>query len=87
MPRAAARDGGILLDGRFGQEALTRPPATACGSAGRSSCRARARCASRAAPDLGCSLREWPAEHCVKCLVFYHPDDPPSCAPSRSGRC
>jgi 5-dehydro-2-deoxygluconokinase len=21
-------------------------------------------------------LREWPAEHCVKCLVFYHPDDP-----------
>ena len=27
-------------------------------------------------PDLGCTLREWPAEHCAKCLVFYHPDDP-----------
>jgi 5-dehydro-2-deoxygluconokinase len=26
-------------------------------------------------PDLGCTLREWPGEHCVKCLVFYHPDD------------
>ena len=21
-------------------------------------------------------LREWPREHCVKCLAFYHPDDP-----------
>ena len=26
--------------------------------------------------DVGCTLREWPAAHCVKCLVFYHPDDP-----------
>lgn len=22
-------------------------------------------------------LRHWPADHIVKCLVFYHPDDPP----------
>ena len=29
-----------------------------------------------AARDLGTRLREWPATHCVKCLVFYHPDDP-----------
>jgi 5-dehydro-2-deoxygluconokinase len=26
--------------------------------------------------DVGCTLREWPSTHCVKCLVFYHPDDP-----------
>jgi 5-dehydro-2-deoxygluconokinase len=26
--------------------------------------------------DVGCTLREWPTAHCVKCLVFYHPDDP-----------
>jgi 5-dehydro-2-deoxygluconokinase len=26
--------------------------------------------------DVGCTLREWPSAHCVKCLVFYHPDDP-----------
>jgi 5-dehydro-2-deoxygluconokinase len=26
--------------------------------------------------DVGCTLREWPATHCVKCLAFYHPDDP-----------
>ncbi|MGR2740733.1 bifunctional 5-dehydro-2-deoxygluconokinase/5-dehydro-2-deoxyphosphogluconate aldolase [Billgrantia sp. Q4P2] len=25
--------------------------------------------------DLGSRLRFWPAEHIIKCLVFYHPDD------------
>jgi 5-dehydro-2-deoxygluconokinase len=25
-------------------------------------------------PDVGVTLREWPVEHVVKCLVFYHPD-------------
>jgi 5-dehydro-2-deoxygluconokinase len=27
--------------------------------------------------DLGSRLVEWPATHTVKCLAFYHPDDPP----------
>ncbi|ATJ84698.1 5-dehydro-2-deoxygluconokinase [Halomonas beimenensis] len=26
--------------------------------------------------DLGSRLRHWPREHIIKCLVFYHPDDP-----------
>lgn len=26
--------------------------------------------------DLGSEFRHWPAEHIIKCLVFYHPDDP-----------
>jgi 5-dehydro-2-deoxygluconokinase len=26
--------------------------------------------------DLGSTLREWPRHHVVKCLFFYHPDDP-----------
>lgn len=26
--------------------------------------------------DLGSQLVEWPVEHCIKCLCFYHPDDP-----------
>jgi 5-dehydro-2-deoxygluconokinase len=26
--------------------------------------------------DLAAHLLEWPASHTVKCLVFYHPDDP-----------
>ncbi|GHC16834.1 5-dehydro-2-deoxygluconokinase [Kushneria pakistanensis] len=25
--------------------------------------------------DLGSRLRQWPREHIIKCLVFYHPDD------------
>jgi 5-dehydro-2-deoxygluconokinase len=25
--------------------------------------------------DLGTQLRSWPAEHIIKCLAFYHPDD------------
>lgn len=27
--------------------------------------------------DVGITLRDWPVGHVVKCLVFYHPDDPP----------
>ena len=28
--------------------------------------------------DAGSQLAEWPVGHCVKCLCFYHPDDPPA---------
>jgi 5-dehydro-2-deoxygluconokinase len=28
-------------------------------------------------PDLGSHLLEWPVDHTVKCLCFYHPDDAP----------
>jgi len=27
-------------------------------------------------PDLGSHLIEWPVNHTIKCLCFYHPDDP-----------
>jgi 5-dehydro-2-deoxygluconokinase len=27
--------------------------------------------------DIGSQLIEWPVEHCIKCLCFYHPDDSP----------
>ncbi len=26
--------------------------------------------------DVGSRLSEWPVDHCIKCLAFYHPDDP-----------
>ena len=26
--------------------------------------------------DIGSQLVEWPVNHCIKCLCFYHPDDP-----------
>ncbi|WP_136616519.1 MULTISPECIES: bifunctional 5-dehydro-2-deoxygluconokinase/5-dehydro-2-deoxyphosphogluconate aldolase [Mesorhizobium] len=28
--------------------------------------------------DIGSQLTEWPVDHCIKCLCFYHPDDPPA---------
>ena len=40
---------GLLCDDRYGQDALTRPPAAAGGSAGRSSCRDRIRSCSTTA--------------------------------------
>jgi 5-dehydro-2-deoxygluconokinase len=27
--------------------------------------------------DVGARLVDWPVDHCIKCLAFYHPDDPP----------
>ena len=75
MTADGREDGGILLDGRFGQEALDQ--ATGKGLwIGRPVELPGARpIRFEGGPDLGCSLREWPAEHCAKCLVFYHPDD------------
>jgi 5-dehydro-2-deoxygluconokinase len=26
--------------------------------------------------DVGARLVDWPVNHCIKCLAFYHPDDP-----------
>ena len=67
---------GILCDGRYGQDALNAAtgrgwwigrPVEMPGSnplvfeEGRS---------------VGTTLLSWPQEHIVKCLVFYHPDDP-----------
>ena len=26
--------------------------------------------------DIGSLLVDWPVDHCIKCLAFYHPDDP-----------
>ena len=65
----------MLLDGTYGREALFAAAEHASGSAGRSRSRARGRSPSRL-PDLGSQLAEWPVEHTIKCLCFYHPDDP-----------
>jgi 5-dehydro-2-deoxygluconokinase len=67
---------GILLDGRFGRQGLERAadhpywigrPIEQSGS--------RPLLFDGAA-DVGSTLRAWPQNHVVKCLVRYHPDDP-----------
>ena len=67
---------GILLDGRYGFDALAqaadhpywigRPIELPQSRPLEFECSA----------DVATELAEWPLNHVVKCLVFYHPDDP-----------
>jgi 5-dehydro-2-deoxygluconokinase len=74
---AAGRPGyGMLLDGKYGREALFRAadhdfwigrPVEEPGSRPLD---------FEFGGSLGAKLVEWPVAHTVKCLCFYHPDDP-----------
>jgi 5-dehydro-2-deoxygluconokinase len=66
---------GMLLDGTYGREALFRAadhelwisrPVERPGS----------RPLRFETEDLGSHLAEWPVTHVIKCLCFYHPNDP-----------
>lgn len=74
--RGGRGDLGLLLDGRYGADTLAR--ATGQGLwIGRPIERPGSiPLRFDDGPDLGRVLREWPRQHCVKCLAFYHPDDP-----------
>ena len=75
---AAGRPGyGMLLDGKYGREALFRAldhgfwigrPVEEPGSRPLE---------FEFGGSLGVKLMEWPVAHTIKCLCFYHPDDPP----------
>ena len=75
---ARGADGfGMLLDGRHGREALFRAgdhgfwvarPLEVPGSR-------PLRLETDADGSLGAALNEWPVDHVVKVLAFYHPDD------------
>ena len=67
---AGRPDGGILLDGRFGQEALDRATGNGLWIARPIELPGSCPLRFEGGADLGSTLREWPAEHCVKCLVF-----------------
>ncbi|WP_378949145.1 5-dehydro-2-deoxygluconokinase [Mesorhizobium sp. ANAO-SY3R2] len=75
---AGGRDGyGMLIDEKHGREAMfefARHPFSWMG-------RPVELPGSRPlrfefSQDLGSQLVEWPVDHCIKCLCFYHPDDP-----------
>ena len=75
---AAGRPGyGMLLDGKYGREALFRAvghnfwigrPVEEPGSRPLE---------FESGGSLGAKLVEWPVAHTIKSLCFYHPDDPP----------
>ncbi len=67
----------MLLDGKYGREALFRAvdhnfwigrPVEEPGSRPLE---------FESGGSLGAKLREWPVAHTIKCLCFYHPGDPP----------
>jgi 5-dehydro-2-deoxygluconokinase len=73
---AAGRDGfGMLLDDKYGRDALFAAPKTFW--IGRPIELPGSRPLQfEFSQDLGSRLIEWPVDHCVKVLCFYHPDDP-----------
>jgi len=36
--------------------------------------------------DVSLTLRAWPAEHVAKCLIYFHPDDPPALQAAQCAR-
>jgi 5-dehydro-2-deoxygluconokinase len=67
---------GVLCDERLGRAALHAAAGTGLWI-GRPVEKPGARpLALEIGPDFGSDLAEWPAEHVVKALCFYHPDDP-----------
>jgi 5-dehydro-2-deoxygluconokinase len=74
---AAGRpDFGILLDDRLGREALDKASGEVLWIGRPIELPGSIPLRFEGGADVGCTLREWPSTHCVKCLVFYHPDDP-----------
>jgi 5-dehydro-2-deoxygluconokinase len=75
---AAGRPGfGVLLDGKYGREALFRA-ADHGFWIGRPVEQPGARPLDfEFGGSLGVKLIEWPLSHTIKCLCFYHPADPP----------
>ncbi len=68
LRHAARRQMGPRRAVRGAQEFLDR--------AGRWNCRARRPLQFEFSQDVGSRLGEWPVDHCLKVLCFYHPDDP-----------
>jgi 5-dehydro-2-deoxygluconokinase len=69
-------DFGILLDDRYGQETLDVATGTGCWIGRPIEQPGAIPIRFEGGADVGCTLREWPVTHTVKCLIFYHPDDP-----------
>ena len=66
---------GLLCDGRLGPEALYRAAGQGLWIGRPVEVPGSRPLQLEIGPDLGSDLAEWPAEHVVKVLCFYHPDD------------
>ncbi len=68
--------GGILCDGRLGQDALDAASGKGLWIGRPIELPGSRPLRFEGGGNVAATLRAWPVEHCVKCLVFYHPDDP-----------
>ncbi len=66
---------GVLLDGKYGSEALSEAAHTTYWIGRPVEVPKSRPLRFETGPDVGLELNSWPANHVVKCLVFYHPDD------------
>lgn len=75
---AAGRDGyGMLLDEKHGRQALFEFASHPFAWLGRPVELPGSRpLRFEFSQDIGSQLVDWPVGHCIKCLCFYHPDDP-----------
>ena len=75
---AAGRPGyGMLIDERFGRDAFFDAAAKDFSWIGRPvELPGSKPLRFEFSQDIGSQLVEWPLSHCIKCLCFYHPDDP-----------
>ena len=69
---------GILLDGTLGRDALFEATGSGCWIGRPIEQPGAIPLRFEGGADVGVTLREWPVEHVVKCLVFYHPDHDPA---------
>ncbi len=75
---AQGREGyGMLIDERFGREAFFDAARKGFSWIGRPVEQPGSRpLRFEFSQDIGSQLVEWPVDHTIKCLCFYHPDDP-----------
>ena len=66
----------MIIDSRYGQSALDAATGTGTWIARAIEQPGSIPVAFEGGPDVATTLREWPAQHVVKCLCFYHPGDP-----------
>jgi 5-dehydro-2-deoxygluconokinase len=66
---------GVLCDAELGEDALFRAAGTGLWIGRPSEVPGSRPLALGIGPDFGSDLAEWPAEHVVKVLCLYHPDD------------
>jgi 5-dehydro-2-deoxygluconokinase len=75
---AEGRDGyGMLIDEKYGRRALFEFAHHGFSWLGRPvELPASRPLRFEFSQDIGSQLVDWPVDHCIKCLCFYHPDDP-----------